>query len=298
MQGVKASGPTPSHLRCIDVSDSLSDTLEFMAYEVHHQRHFVLRAKENRKLVTPVAGQDYLLTAARTLPVQSQHRIAVLGSPQRRARTTEVQVAFAPVTLAVPGKHLGEYVKQPLDLWVIRVWEPQTPAGEEPLEWLLLTNVPVGSAAEARERIGWYERRPIIEELHKAMKTGCAIEGLQFEKLERLEPAIALLSAVATTLLRLRDAARAPDAEVRPASTVVSVESIEVLVAYSRGRLGREPSVQKFYQYVGRLGGHQNRKADGLPGWITLWRGWMKLQAMVDGFRAAQRNAAPRCGKT
>jgi hypothetical protein len=40
----------------------------------------------------------------------------------------------------------------------------------------------------------------------------------QFEKIERLEPAIALISAVATTLLRVRDAARAPDAETRPAS--------------------------------------------------------------------------------
>ncbi|MSU80383.1 MAG: hypothetical protein EXS16_20135, partial [Gemmataceae bacterium] len=36
-------------------------------------------------------------------------------------------------------------------------------------------------------------------------------------------------------------------------------------------------------------GGHQNRKCDGFPGWITLWRGWQKLQAMVDGYRAAQR---------
>ena len=33
---------------------------------------------------------------------------------------------------------------------------------------------------------------------------------------------------------------------------------------------------------LGRLGGHQNRKSDGPPGWITLWRGWNQLQQMVD----------------
>jgi hypothetical protein len=28
---------------------------------------------------------------------------------------------------------------------------------------------------------------------------------------------------------------------------------------------------------VGRLGGHLNRKSDGLPGWQTLWHGMTKL---------------------
>jgi hypothetical protein len=56
--------------------------------------------------------------------------------------------------------------------------------------------------------------------------------------------------------------------------------------------------VLTFYRHVARLGGHQNRKCDGFPGWITLWRGWMKLQSMVDGYRAARRKYLTRCGKT
>jgi hypothetical protein len=60
-----------------------------------------------------------------------------------------------------------------------------------------------------------------------------------------------------------------------------------VLAKYYGARLGSEPSVWKFYMHVARLGGHQNRKGDGFPGWITLWRGWMRLQSMVDGYRAA-----------
>ena len=79
----------------------------------------------------------------------------------------------------------------------MRVWEPNTPKDEEPLEWILLTNCPVTSLTDAFERVDWYERRWIIEEYHKGMKTGCGIETLQFEKIHRLEPAIALISAVA-----------------------------------------------------------------------------------------------------
>ena len=57
----------------------------------------------------------------------------------------------------------------------------------------------------------------------------------------------------------------------------------------------RHLTVREFFLALARLGGHQNRKCDGDPGWLVLWRGWMKLQAMLDGYRAAQRK---KCGKT
>jgi Transposase DNA-binding/Transposase DDE domain len=298
VRGVEACGPAPAGVLCVDVSDSLSDTFEYLAYQKTHDRSFVLRAKENRKLVESVAEQHYLLDAARQLAPRGSRRLAVQASPQRSARETTVQVAFTAVQVAVPRKHLGEYAKQPLALWVIRVWEEQTPTGEEPLEWILLTNVPVTNWSEAEERLAWYQRRAIIEELHKGMKTGCGIETMQFEKIERLEPAIAVISAVATTLLRLRDAARAADADQRPATEIVDAEYVEVLADHYGKRVGPNPSVLTFYMHVARLGGHQNRKADGFPGWLTLWRGWMKLQSMVDGYRAACRKRSLSCGKT
>jgi len=50
--------------------------------------------------------------------------------------------------------------------------------------------------------------RWVVEEFHKAQKTGCNIEDPQFTFVERLQPMIALLSVVATTLLSLRDLSR------------------------------------------------------------------------------------------
>ena len=296
VQGAQASGAAPAGVRCVDVSDSLSDTFEYLAYEMTHGRSFVLRAREDRRLAQPAAGQNYLDAAVESLPSQHQRELRVQKSSGRRARLTKVQVAWTEVLLAPPGKQLGEYEKIPLAVWAVRVWEANTPADEEPLEWLLLTNVPVESASDADERIDWYERRPIIEELHKGMKTGCAIETLKFEKIERQEPAIAVLSVVSTTLLNLRDAARVPESDKRPATEVVDAEYVEVLVHHYGNRLGARPTILKFYMHVARLGGHQNRKGDGFPGWLTLWRGWMKLQAMVDGYRAARRKTRQGCG--
>jgi len=126
------------------------------------------------------------------------------------------------------------------------------------------------------------------------MKTGCGIETLQFDTIEAVEPTIALLSAVATTLLRLRDAARAPDADRRQAVDVVDRAYLEALANYYPGRLKADATVLTFYMHVARLGGHQNRKRDGFPGWLTLWRGWTKLESMVAGYTGRSKT----CGKT
>jgi hypothetical protein len=293
LRGVQACGPAPAGVRLVDVSDSLSDVFEYMAYQVSQDRHFVLRAKENRRLAEFLNEQAYLCDAVRTVKTMGQRTLKI-ASPGRKARTTKVQIAFTPVCVAPPGRKSGDYAPAPLDLWAVRVWEPNTPADEEPLEWILLSNVPVRTLRAALERIQWYELRWIIEEYHKGMKTGCGIETLQFDTPEAAEPAIALLSAVATTLLRLRDAARAPDADDRLASEVVDRDYVEALASCYPGRLKSNATVLTFYMHVARLGGHQNRKGDGFPGWLTLWRGWTKLESVVTGFTACPRT----CGKT
>jgi len=169
------------------------------------------------------------------------------------------------------------------------------PRGEDPIHWMLLTNEPVFDLDDTWRVVEWYERRWVVEEYHKAMKTGCRIEDVQFTAVERLEPAIALLSAVALTLLNLRDASRRSDAASRQASTLFASEYIEVLSAWRYGKLRSDLTVHDFFYALARLGGHQNRKRDHRPGWLVLWRGWMKLQLMLDGYLVLKRK---RCGQT
>ena len=110
-----------------------------------------------------------------------------------------------------------------------------------------------------------------------------------------MEPAIALLSVVAVTLLNLRDASRRPDANTRPASTLFAAEYVEVMSLQRDREVRIGLTLHDFFYALARLGGHQNRKRDHRPGWLVLWRGWTKLQAMLDGYDAANRK---RCGKT
>lgn len=297
-RGAALSGPASPAGRVIDVSDSLSDTFEYMAFENGAGREFVLRSRENRKLAAPIQGHWLLFDAVRALPSVATRSFTIPAGPGRKERIAELAVSFTPVVLDLPSERSGEYPNERLSLWAVRIWEPCPPAGVEPLEWILLTNVETTTVDAAQERGRWYESRWVIEEYHKGMKTGCGLETLQFEQIGRLEPAIGALSVLTVTLLTLRDAARAPDADTRPATDVVHPDYVDVLALRYPGRLTGYVSVKKFYLHVARLGGHQNRKCDGFPGWLTLWRGWMKLESLLLGYRLAQRKLNRTCGKT
>ncbi len=177
-------------------------------------------------------------------------------------------------------------------MWVVRVWEPEPPKTGDRIEWCLLTNEPVTTLEDAGRVIGWYRTRWVIEEFHKAKKTGCAVEGLQFRDVARLEPMIAVLSVVATTLLNLRAASQRPDAATRLARTVIDPSYVEVLSLWRYGKI-KTLTVHEFFFALARLGGHQNRRSDHRPGWLILWRGWTKLQAMLLG---AETNRTKKCG--
>jgi hypothetical protein len=291
-QAVQALDGAAAGQRWIDVADRGADLFEFLAWEVKRNRPFVVRSTHNRvaERVADDGARTYLHTYAETLPAWGERVVTVRGrdgAPDRKAR---LAVSAAAVRVQPPHVRRGEYDKQPLDLWVVRVWEVDPPAGAAPLEWFLLTNVPVATVADAWERVSWYECRWIAEEFHKAQKTGCGIETLQFTTVAALQPVIALLSVVATTLLNLRAASRHPEAKTRPATEIIDADYVEVLSVWRYKEKRPDLTVHEFFFALARLGGHQNRKRDGDPGWLVLWRGWMKLELLQTGYRIRQQS--------
>jgi Transposase DNA-binding len=289
VDGVAAVGPAPDGCCWAHVADRGADSFEFLGRAWGPHEAFVMRSKVNRVIRRghdPHGAKDYLHTYARTLPLQGRREVLVSARPGQPERKALVAVAFAAVLLWPPHVRRGLYEKRPLPLWVVRVAEVNPPKGVKPLEWILLTNRPVATREDAWERVDWYEKRWVIEEYHKAQKTGCAIEELQFTTSAALKPMIALLSVVAVTLLNLREASRRPDAPQRPATDLVDARYVAVLSAWRYKKVRPDLSIHDFFYAVARLGGHQNRKRDHRPGWLVLWRGWMALQHMVDGAEA------------
>jgi hypothetical protein len=292
LQALRAIGPAPAGCFWVDVADRGADTFEFLAFACHEQRHFVIRSTHNRALeVADGEGPPLLHDRLRGLEAQLGWTAAVAARPGQPPRRARLLAAGTAVRVRPPQVRRGEHGREPLPLYGIRVWEVEAPAGVEPLEWVLLTEEPVADAAALRQRVHWYEQRPLVEELHKGMKTGAAIEELRFQSQAALEPAIALLSVVAVALVNLRVAARQEATAGRPATEWVDPLWVRVLSVW-RYQQERPLTVGEFTQALARLGGHQNRKGDGRPGWQTLWRGWNGLHAMV-----CYEQSRHRCGK-
>lgn len=292
-RAVQACPPAPPGKHWVDVCDRGADLFEFLATEQQLGRACVVRSAYNRSIRVGHEGpaaKALLHAHLRTLPAVGEARVKeIYDRVQQKERTAKLRVSYAAVQILPPHVRKGEYEKVPVRAWAVRVWEEAPPAEATRLEWFLVCLDPVLSAAQAWQKSDWYSCRWIEEEFHKAQKTGCRIEDLQFRTEQALQPMIALLSVVAVLLLNLRQAARRPDAHERKASEVVDPIYEEVLRAWRYPQERAEMSVYEFYLAVARLGGHMNRKADGFPGWLTLWRGWQKLESMVAGAQIERR---------
>jgi hypothetical protein len=279
-----ALGPAPAAagIEWTRVCDRGADIYEQLVSctALHHR--FIIRAAQDRCLTDAEGRQS---TGALWATAQAQ---AALGSfalelrarPGQAARTAQLQVSAVPVWLRAPqrpGQSPGNL--PPVRVTVVRVWEAAPPPGVAALEWVLLTDWPVADYAQALEVALAYATRWLLEEFHKALKTGNRAEDLQLETAARLFAAIALKSIVALRLLDLRERVRlAPDAPAEQAG--LNELELQVLRQVVRRPL---PTVRDVALALGRLGGHMNRKADGLPGWQTLLRGMTKLTDMVEG---------------
>ena len=291
-QGSMAVGPAPEGALWVDVCDRAADMFEFIEYKHKSLGNYIVRSQYDRRCTVWVDGTKCpckLHEHARGLESVGGRYVPVAARKGQPARLAKVLIAIGAVEVVAPKQPRGDHGTDPLLLNLVTVREVETPEGAEPLEWILLSNLPVADLAEACVVVDWYGCRWIVEELHKGMKTGCGIETLQFTTEEALEPVIALLSVVAVFLLSLRDAGRAPETAAQPATEHVPMIYTEVLCAWRHGERRPGWTVGEFYYALGRLGGHQNRRGTPPPGWIVLCRGWTRLHAMVEGVEVLGR---------
>ncbi len=247
------------------------------------QTHFLVRAAQKRRVQESEDEISSSLMRARAFPSQASRPFEVPARHGRQARSTQLQLAFGQMTL-LPPRHEPRASKEPLTVWVIRVWEEQAPEGEEPLEWIRLPSVPTTTLEEAWERVDWYRHRWLVEDYHQCLKSGCRIEERQLQTVEGLIRLLGLLSPLAVRLLQVRASAR--EEPERPANAVIDPLMLAVLAQ----RSGHSPAtitLGTFWTEVARLGGYLARSHDGPPGWRTIWKGWLSLQTLLEGVHLA-----------
>lgn len=277
-------------VQLIHVFDRGADDFEVFCHLIENGDDWVVRVKAtHRKIRTPAGKEMPLQTYLKSLPLAGTYELKLRARPKQPARTAKLEVYFGPLSMPVP-RHRSAYVKRldpaPIAMNVVWVREVDAPPGIKPIEWVLYTSLPVETFEDAWTIIGSYECRWLIEEYHKALKTGCSVQHRLLRQADRLEPVVGLMSVVAVRLLQLKTIAREePD---RPARTVVPELWLQMLKAARKNlRRVHDLTVYQFYRELAKLGGFLGRRSDGEPGWITIWRGWEKLNTLVQGANLA-----------
>ena len=292
---IDAIGAPAAGVEHVHVCDRGADNLEVFCHLQQQHSEWVIRCSHLNRDVQPVLGGELgrLVSIEKLLkkvPVLGTFSLSLRGRDGQKKREVNLEIRVIEVSIPQPRRrtpYLRKLNFRGLRQTIVEVREVAPRRGTTPLRWVLWTSLPVQSFDDAKEVAEIYEKRWLVEELHKAIKTGCQLETRQYETSQALEALAGMTSILAVRLLMMKQIARA--APETPAIQVIPKEWIRILELLRKRTL---PTVRDFIRNLAALGGFLMRKGDGEPGWITIWRG---LDILIIALKTADA-IKQRCG--
>ena len=236
------------------------------------------------EMIRPLEAQpdfEPALVRGRKVEIDSQG-----GQRARARRTALTEISIGQVDLLPPQGRAGSAA--PLRVWLVRVLEPDPPAGEPALEWLLLSSEGERTAQWAERIVGWYEQRWAIEEYFRLLKMGTRIEDRRLRDAAALGKCLVFDAITAWRVFSLERYAR--DAPQTAAAEVLTTDEMAVIAEVSEAERLRPPSergqpvgpdIRSWVILLARLRGWRPKKHRELPGNEVLWKAYQQMQAMV-----------------
>ncbi len=242
------------------------------------------RSRQRKVVADEAKEQDLLWDRMLAEPVAGYFEVLVPRKSTRPPRKAKLEVRYASVTLKPPKDSKLTAVPA----WTVYAREVEYgPDVTEPLEWMLLTTVEVSSFEDALERLRWYTLRWGIEVYHRTLKSACHVEDRQLSDAGRLENCLAIDLVVAWRIFCLAKQGR--ETPNVPCDVFLDEEEWRVLWAAVRHEPppAAPPPLREAVRMIGALGGFLPSKKYPDPGTVTLYRGLLRLEAMVEGYRLA-----------
>jgi hypothetical protein len=264
----------------IDVCDREADVYEYLAYHKMNDHRFVVRAKENRKLLGPLTNINELLKGTQG---QCCYTVDVKQKGGRSARQAQMELSYQTITIKKPQRAAASS-SLPINLIICQEYNKDV---KEPLCWLLYTSEPLHSAEDALKVVRYYELRWRIEEFHKIWKTdGTDVEGLRLQSINNLKRIAVIQAFIAIRLMQLQELAQNKDlAKTISCRVYVQDKTWKMLwlkIEKNKKIPKKAPSLHWFYYAIAKLGGWYDSKRNGRVGVKAIWKGWLKLAEMVE----------------
>ena len=289
----------------VSLADSEGDIYEYLleaqAVEGVRKASFIIRACQNRALVDARRGSGrrsrpaFCGSRSPSTPVLAQRTLEIRGrdpkskddrkrKQPREPRTAVVVIRAARVKLRGPSRPGGKLPD--LEVNVVLVSEPNPPPGAEPIEWILLTDLPIDTVEDVLRVIDYYMCRWQIEIYFRILKSGCKVEESQLETAARFEPYLALCMIVAWRIMYVMMLGReCPDL---PCDMAFDDDEWQAVYATVKKEPppSQPPSMKTMVGLIASLGGWLGRKCDGEPGPKAMWVGMQRMTDLALGWRA------------
>ena len=248
---------------------------------------YIIRACWGRK----VEGEDVTVQeAVRSAGVLGHMEMRLRARPGRRARVARLEIRSIRVRVRPPlvgGEGMGAEEEN-----IVEVREIGAAKGADSIGWVILTSWSCGTVEEAARVVRAYAKRWLIEEYHKALKSGTEIQKAQLSSREGLERLLGMMAVVALWLLNTKLlCVNQPD---EPVSREAIGEDVLMLLEGAFGRPKDGWTNRTVLIGIARMGGFLARRRDGNPGWMTIWRGWQDIMMMCAGLELYRKHQ--RCG--
>ena len=283
----------PENIKVVNVCDREGDMFEFFAAAMESNKKYLVRAVANRKteegkLFDTVKGIDPAGVIVVDIPRDTRNNV--------KARKAALEIRYTKNKILVPQLLKNRYKgKDSIELYIVHAQETQLPkeylsenenteisTGKDPIEWLLVTNVPTETFDKAVERIKWYIQRWKIERFHYVLKSGCEVEELQFETAERIIILVLMYSIIAARLLCITYVARTnPEISCEAVLEDYEWEILYCMANKTKKLPEKVPTAKEAVFYLAKLGGFLGRKGDKDPGVKVVWRGYRELDTVV-----------------
>jgi hypothetical protein len=239
----------------------------------------LVRAAHNRSLDS---DSERLWSKLEAQPISLSQEVELPQTGKRSARKAKLAVRFCSVNLRTPHRFDN---RDPLLVYAVYATEVDCPEGETSIEWMLLTTEVVADIQTASTILRWYSYRWRVEEYHKIFKSGCQVERYRLAA-EGMKTLIGFLSVIAVELLQLTYLRRTQPSA--PAIEILNPLELRILKAKSP-KLPKLLTVSWAVEAIARLGGYLEHRSKTPIGIQVLWRGWLKLHDLCEGWQLAKK---------
>ena len=273
----------PQQTTMVTVADREADIYDLWATPRRPGSELLIRVSHNRRVKHQAR---YLWDAVLQSPVKGELKIQLNRSATRVPREATLTVRYTKLAIRAPAHRESKEHLEPVEAQLILAQEENPPTGVKPVRWLLFTTLPVRDYQDAIRFLRWYSYRWLVERYHYVLKSGCNMEKLQLEEVNRILRALATYCIVAWRLLWLTYEARQnPDSPCDSVLQLHEWQSLYCTVNKTPVPPKTPPTLHEAVRWIAQLGGFLGRRHDGEPGVKTIWRGLRRLNDIAETWK-------------